>query len=997
MTETITWLHISDTHFCKEKNSWNCQEIFNSFYSDLKCMEEKFDLIPDLILFTGDVAFGQDNSKALFLEDQYIEAHEFIDKVSNSFSRNIPKTNIFIVPGNHDVNRTQITPDQMEWLKNLQKNGPEKASEIINEYIKSNNKQWIRYMERLDDYRQFLEKGDYNHLLGDPKRLTYSKICEINGFKVGITGLNSSWSSSGDGEKGNLWFGTYQILNSYNSIKDANFSIALVHHPPNWFTEFEEMDIRKNMERMFDFCLHGHEHQEWVTCIDQHVRIASGALYSGYGKENVYNFVRLYPEEYRGEVFLRKYDNGYWIPRIIGGKTDYNGIYNLEFLNRSSQERSLNTGTQKEEIRYYNKDVELHNRNEKFSSKKTASLNKKIPDNGKSKLSKPIGESKIRLKVFHSTDEFYSRYLESTKLLNHTYPLVGQDEILSQLDGFIESRKKIALLPGRGGIGKSRILLEFGNNFESKHHDWELIYLSENVSLTEDSIRELPERKCLIVVDDAHRREDIVTLLETAHQANNSIKIIMALRPHGLNYIKSRCNRCGFDTREIKEISEVQDLKKKEKEVLGKSILERKHYQYLEPLIQVAKDSTIVLVVGAQLIAENEIQPTFLEQDQEFQETVFRRFQEDILAGVISDDLEATLCQDLLSIISVLSPIPKDDRFIERVSDFLHVNKSKLNMSIDILEKNRVLHRVGSKLRITPNILSDHILHNSCITSSGDSTGYSREIFEAYGDIYRDNILNNLSELDWRVNRQRKETGLLVGIWDTIVDEFKNSSNLDRADLFDKLGNIAYFQPQKTLSLIKYAINNPLKTSERDYTPLYEFTHEDVLGKVPSLLKNISYNFEYPPQSCELLWNLAKNETKQTNSNSKYAMTVLADLAKYEMYKQLEHNSLVLDFVERQLKYHEDYDCICSLLDILDPMLEKEGIANRFTGVEVSFIPFSIPYENTKEIRRKAISLIEDQLKSKSTKVVLRALKSLSEALNQPTGFFGKSISTNET
>ena len=49
------------------------------------------------------------------------------------------------------------------------------------------------------------------------------------------------------------------------------------------------------------------------------------------------------------------------------------------------------------------------------------------------------------------------------------------------------------LRAGRGGIGKSRILFEFGKSFESKHNEWELRYVSEN-PLTGDSIRELPEK-----------------------------------------------------------------------------------------------------------------------------------------------------------------------------------------------------------------------------------------------------------------------------------------------------------------------------------------------------------------------------------------------------------------------------------------------------------------------------------------------------------------------
>lgn len=616
------------------------------------------------------------------------------------------------------------------------------------------------------------------------------------------------------------------------------------------------------------------------------------------------------------------------------------------------------------------------------------------------KLNKHIEESRINLKSLLTVDEFFSRYLESSNLLNHRCRFVGRNEILLQLNNFIESDKKIALLHGRGGIGKSRILLELGKNFESKHNEWELRYISEN-PLTRDSVRELPEKKCVLVVDDAHRREDIVTLLETVQQANIPakflIKVILAFRPHGLNYIKNSCNRCGFDTREIEEILEVHELKRTEKEELGKRILGQKYHQYLEPLIQVAKDSTIVLVIGARLIAEDKVQPALLIQDNEFQEAVFRRFQEDILEGAI-EDLDETFCKEILSLISILSPIRKDEEFIKKASEYLKENKRKLNVAVDTLERCRVLHRVGSKLRITPDVLSDHILNNSCITLDGYSNGYSQEIFDNFGDVYLENLLSNLSELDWRIARQRGETDLLVEIWNYIGEEFKNSSNLDRTVLLEKFGKVAYFQPQRTLDLIKYAINNPLKKSERDCTPFYEFTHEDVLGKIPSLLKNVSYNPEYLPQSCGLLWDLAKKEMeiKHVYVGSNNSLTVLIDLAKYEMYKPCEYSSRILTFVEKEIKNYRDPKYTCSLLDILDPILEKEILSNKRIGFEIQFIPCSIPYENTKAIRRKAIWLIGDQLKSESTKVALRALKNLSKALNPPTGFFGREVSADE-
>ena len=49
-------------------------------------------------------------------------------------------------------------------------------------------------MERLEDYRDFLDGFGNPVLLQDSERLTYGTTVDINGIRVGIAGFNS-WSS----------------------------------------------------------------------------------------------------------------------------------------------------------------------------------------------------------------------------------------------------------------------------------------------------------------------------------------------------------------------------------------------------------------------------------------------------------------------------------------------------------------------------------------------------------------------------------------------------------------------------------------------------------------------------------------------------------------------------------------------------------------------------------------------------------------------------------
>ena len=53
------------------------------------------------------------------------------------------------------------------------------------------------------------------------------------------------------------------------------------------------------------------------------------------------------------------------------------------------------------------------------------------------------------------------------------------------------------------------------------------------------------------------------------------------------------------------------------------------------------------------------------------------------------------------------------------MSRFLGLEQVALVRYIDILEQAGILLRRGSKVRITPDVLADHLLYQACITNSG--------------------------------------------------------------------------------------------------------------------------------------------------------------------------------------------------------------------------------------------------------------------------------------
>jgi len=216
-SQSIVWLHLSDLHFCKLKSGWDVPRVLEPLIKDLKYMEKEYALLPQLIFFTGDVAFGNYGSgPGSMLSEQYEDIEKFLTEVREAFTVKIHKINLFLVPGNHDVDRSESTEQQTTWIE--QQSKPDKITQLI----QGGKKEWKQFMERLTPNRQFLQKHEYTHLLNDSERLIYAEVREISGVKIGIGGFNSAWNCGRDGEKGKLWLGgdwqNGTIVNSLNVI-----------------------------------------------------------------------------------------------------------------------------------------------------------------------------------------------------------------------------------------------------------------------------------------------------------------------------------------------------------------------------------------------------------------------------------------------------------------------------------------------------------------------------------------------------------------------------------------------------------------------------------------------------------------------------------------------------------------------------------------------------------------------------------------------------------
>jgi len=309
--KTFVWLHLADLHF-REGTDFDSNIVLKGLLEDVGSMSIESGLFPDFIAITGDIAYSG-------ISAEYELAKKFFDKLLEV--THLTKDKLFIVPGNHDVDRDNISTlaDANFRLTN---------SEIVNKLLADQDDR-NQVFRRLSNYATFINEY-FNHLTFDDENYYYVKNFMICGKKVSILGLNSAWLCRSDTDKNEILLGERQVREALEKAKDADIRIALLHHPFNWLKDFDESDSAVVLRNNCDFVLHGHNHQ---TVFEQNftpdyksIIIGAGASYETRDYPNSYNFVRLNTKP--AEVFLRGYSNrspGFWAKDTLSYKIAKDG------------------------------------------------------------------------------------------------------------------------------------------------------------------------------------------------------------------------------------------------------------------------------------------------------------------------------------------------------------------------------------------------------------------------------------------------------------------------------------------------------------------------------------------------------------------------------------------------------------------------------------------------------------------------------------------------
>jgi 3',5'-cyclic AMP phosphodiesterase CpdA len=298
----LTWLHLSDWH--QKGMEFDRKVVRDALLEDIK---KRQDIHPDLekldfIVFSGDLAFSGK-------KEEYKAAQKYLlDPLLDAAG--LDKSRIFIVPGNHDLDRDffELLPEGIK--------KPLTEEKEIKEWLEDNKKR-SRMLEPFEAFNEFIKdyaSGSFSGYADSYRLATAGKDIALMGFNSALMCGRRRDENNEIDDKGKLIIGEHQVYDSLRKNQDADLRIVVLHHPLDWLTEQDCIRVESRLKQEAHFILCGHQHRPKVTIetgtAGDCIIIPAGASYdrrtAAYPQyNNAYNFVHLDFVNNKGAIYLR--------------------------------------------------------------------------------------------------------------------------------------------------------------------------------------------------------------------------------------------------------------------------------------------------------------------------------------------------------------------------------------------------------------------------------------------------------------------------------------------------------------------------------------------------------------------------------------------------------------------------------------------------------------------------------------------------------------------
>lgn len=301
MSNPTVLLHISDIHFQMPLCTTNMDPYRPFRTMLLQDVRDRVQTIGDVraILVSGDIAY-----KGVTAEYEVATAWLFELAAAGGCKRR----NIYVVPGNHDVDRNVINSNAS--VRNAQQailraEPPRRQRELLVQFQDTDAGRAL--LLPIQEYNNFAAQFDCQ--LYSPDRLFWQQDLALDEQTVlRMYGLTSTLLSGAgfpnhrDDTRDSLYLSPLQTaLDPVGGV----INLVMCHHPPDWFADHDDVDDAINGRAALH--LFGHKHRQRITRDYSFIRFSAGAVNPDRAEplwEPGYNLIKLTTTEDGGRRFL---------------------------------------------------------------------------------------------------------------------------------------------------------------------------------------------------------------------------------------------------------------------------------------------------------------------------------------------------------------------------------------------------------------------------------------------------------------------------------------------------------------------------------------------------------------------------------------------------------------------------------------------------------------------------------------------------------------------
>lgn len=242
--EQYRFVHLSDIHFGQERRgTFNTHEDARAqLLRDCREFREQHG-VADGILVNGDIAFSG-------TREEYTRAGRWLEELVGLVGCELIA--VRTIPGNHDVDRNQISPFCEDAHDKLRRVPANEVDGVLERYM-AGEEAGNPLLPKVAAYREFASRFGCD--FPSAKRPSWRKDYPLGPqYRIALVGMNSVQVCDGKDAEGQMLLGNAQYV---FPEEDDVAHVVLIHHPLHWFRD--RADAGRYLNRAPVVML-GHEH-----------------------------------------------------------------------------------------------------------------------------------------------------------------------------------------------------------------------------------------------------------------------------------------------------------------------------------------------------------------------------------------------------------------------------------------------------------------------------------------------------------------------------------------------------------------------------------------------------------------------------------------------------------------------------------------------------------------------------------------------------------------